>query len=143
MSDYRHTQPGVLMLAIFAVVVIALAGFAVASRFHPFFLALVVAALLLGALVSSLTVRIAERMLTWHFSFGFWKKSMPLGDIVSAEPVINKWWWGWGIRFTPHGWLYNVSGLQAVEITKRDGSAVRIGTDEPQALAAAIRKAIA
>lgn len=142
MSSYRHTQPGVLMLVIFAGVAIALAGFFIASRYHPFFLAVILITVVIGVLVSALTVRIEDRMLIWHFRFGFWKKKIPLGDIVAADPVTNKWWWGWGIRYTPHGWLYNVSGLQAVEIATRDGSTVRIGTDEPQKLAEAIRLAI-
>jgi hypothetical protein len=35
--------------------------------------------------------------------------------------------------------LFNVSGLDAVEVELVDGKRIRIGTDEPQALVAAIR----
>jgi len=55
--------------------------------------------------------------------------------------VRNKWWYGLGIRLTPHGWLYNVSGLDAIEIVRRSGKTFRVGTDEPKALAAALRAA--
>ena len=38
-----------------------------------------------------------------------------------------------------NGWLFNVSGLQAVEIFLRSGKKYRIGTDEPERLVEAIR----
>ena len=37
-------------------------------------------------------------------------------------------------RHTPHGWLYNVSGWEAVEITLPSGKRFRLGTDEPRRL---------
>jgi len=49
--------------------------------------------------------------------------------------VRNQWWWGWGIRLIPGGWLYNVSGLDAVELKMKNGRIFRIGTDEAQRLA--------
>jgi hypothetical protein len=49
--------------------------------------------------------------------------------------VKNQWWWGWGIRLIPGGWLYNVSGLDAVELKMKNGRVYRIGTDEPRKLA--------
>jgi hypothetical protein len=36
--------------------------------------------------------------------------------------------------------MFNVSGLDAVEIEQTDGKGFRIGTDEPKRLEAAIRK---
>jgi hypothetical protein len=56
--------------------------------------------------------------------------------------VRNKWWYGWGIRLTPHGWLFNVGGLDAVELELASGRKFRIGTDEPQGLLNAIRTAM-
>ena len=35
---------------------------------------------------------------------------------------------------TPHGWLYNVSGTQAVEVTLRSGAKLRVGSEEPAQL---------
>jgi hypothetical protein len=49
--------------------------------------------------------------------------------------VRNRWWWGWGIRRIGRGqWLFNVSGLDAVELSMKNGKTYRIGTDEPQRL---------
>jgi hypothetical protein len=44
-----------------------------------------------------------------------------LAEIVGCEPIRIRWWYGWGIHLTPYGWLYNVSGFDAVAITLRDG----------------------
>ena len=43
---------------------------------------------------------------------------------------------------TPHDWLYNVSGLDAVEIVRISGKKFRVGTDEPRALVAALKAAM-
>ena len=53
--------------------------------------------------------------------------------------ALCRWWWGWGVRYYGQGWLYNVSGLDAVEIRLKSGKHIRIGTDEPEALVAEIR----
>ena len=36
------------------------------------------------------------------------------------------------------GWLYNVSGLDAVEIETSDGDVIRLGTDEPNQLSSVL-----
>lgn len=93
-------------------------------------------------LFSSQTIAVDEHAVTWHFGFGFWKKQILLSDIERVKPVRNKWYFGLGIRYTPHGWLYAVSGLDAIEIAKQDGSRIRLGTDEPENLLAAIQQNI-
>jgi hypothetical protein len=45
-----------------------------------------------------------------------------------------------GIRMTPSGWLYNVSGLSAIELSfKNRKTRIRIGTDKPDEIAEAVR----
>jgi len=51
----------------------------------------------------------------------------------------DHWWNGFGIRMRPGFRLYNVPGLDAVELRLRSGEVRRIGTDETQGLAAALR----
>ncbi|MFH1253014.1 MAG: hypothetical protein V1664_01635 [Candidatus Uhrbacteria bacterium] len=60
--------------------------------------------------------------------------------IKTTKAVRNSWYCGWGIRLTSHGWLFNVSGLSAVEITMKNGRSYRIGTDEPEKLTAVITR---
>ena len=57
---------------------------------------------------------------------------------MAIAPVRNSWIHGWGIHRTPHGWLYNVSGWEAVEIALTSGKRFRLGTDEPQQLTQAL-----
>ena len=70
----------------------------------------------------------------FRFGIGLIRKRIPLAEIVEVRPVRNSWLYGWGIHRTPHGWLYNVSGWEAVEITLTSGKHLRLGTDEPQRL---------
>lgn len=91
-----------------------------------------------GWLFSSLTVTVTTNELTWHFGPGWWRHSLERADIVSVRPVRTKWWYGFGIRRIPGGWLYNVSGLDAVAIDREDGKTVFIGTDQPEQLSRAL-----
>ncbi|GAG15107.1 unnamed protein product, partial [marine sediment metagenome] len=96
---------------------------------------------LLALLFGWLTVEIDGSRLRWFFGIGLIRKSRELVEIESVEVVRNSWIWGWGIRLTPHGWLYNVSGFDAVEIQLTGGKKFRIGTDDPQGLQRAIQQA--
>lgn len=142
LNHYHHTQIGywtIIALAIawgFSALLMANLGF-----YWPVFAALIIFSVCL-ALFATLTVNINAEMLQLHFGPGLIRKKFWLKDITSCQVVKNPWYYGWGIRLTPHGWLYNVSGLSAVEITLRDGKKYRIGTDVPEELVQAIRAAI-
>ena len=59
-------------------------------------------------------------------------KSYNLSEIESCKPVKNSFLYGWGFHKIPKGWLYNVSGFNAVElIFKNTGKRIRIGTNKP------------
>ena len=58
--------------------------------------------------------------------------------VRGVRQVRNKWWYGWGIRKIPKGWMYNVWGLDAVELEMESGKVFRIGTDEPDQLLGAL-----
>ena len=140
-ATYRHTQAGktiwlfliVAFLGSIAAVALAATGVIVIVTITGLLIFLV------GWIFGSLTVEIAEGNLNWWFGPGFWKKRVAIDEIKGCEVVRNRWLWGWGIRYYGKGWLYNVSGLDAVEIRLANGKHIRIGTDEPEALAAAIR----
>ena len=107
---------------------------------HPGVLLLpVVAAILLGLLFGTLTVVVDEERLSLRFGVGLIRKSIPLSGVRSFGSVRNPWYYGWGIRFTPRGTLYNVSGLSAIALLLKNGKHVRVGTDEPEALERALR----
>ncbi|RMG47018.1 MAG: hypothetical protein D6718_04510 [Acidobacteria bacterium] len=104
-------------------------------------LAAAAAAALAAWLFGSLTVEIDEERLSVRFGPGIVRRRIPLSSIRAARPVRNRWYYGWGIRLTPHGWLFNVSGLRAVELEFHSGRRFRIGTDEPERLVAALESA--
>ena len=137
---YEHTQAGyvtggltlaVLPLIYYAFMVedgeLGILGYAMLGGFG-----------VLAILFSSLTVKVTEQELVFYFGPGFWERRFPLDDIVSVEVVRNSALYGWGIRYTHHGWLYNVSGLDAVEVTVQGQGQLRIGTDEPERLKQAL-----
>ncbi|MFY9832026.1 MAG: hypothetical protein WAK66_04840 [Methylocystis sp.] len=135
---YHHTQTGAALrwgLILPAIGLLAI-GFA-ARRAVPFVpLAALLAAT--GWAFSALTVEVTPTRLTWFFGPGLLRKSIEREAIMSATPVRNLWWYGWGIHLTPRGWLYNVGGFDAVELALSNGSTLRIGSDEPEALARAL-----
>jgi hypothetical protein len=87
---------------------------------------------------SSLTIRVEAGRLAWHFGPGIAKKSVPLATIAHTELTTTTILNGWGIHYTPRGWLYNVGGRRAVLVKLRDGSQFLLGSDEPEMLERAI-----
>jgi hypothetical protein len=80
-------------------------------------------------------VEVSGGELRWHFGPGFWSYRLAFDEIRSVAVVRNHWWNGFGIRTAPGFRLYNVSGLDAVEIKLKSGDIRRIGTDDPEGLA--------
>jgi hypothetical protein len=136
-SFYRHRQIGwtIIIVLGLATLFAAAAGL---ETLRPGLLLIVAVTILTGLLFSSLTIEVTESELVWFFGPGFLKRRVARSEIAFAVTARNKWWWGWGVHLTSQGWLYNVDGLEAVEITQKDGESFRLGTDEPQALARAL-----
>jgi hypothetical protein len=93
-----------------------------------------------AVLFSSLTVIVEGGTLRFYFGPGFWERRIPLDDVQCATSVRTSPIHGWGIHYTSHGWLYNVSGLDAVEV-ETSSETLRIGTDEPERFRQAIGQA--
>jgi len=139
--EYEHTQRGTLIIgAVTAVIMIILASIIV---FGPVWVTVLVAGIMILALAifSTLTVSVQQDSLRiWFGPLRLIKKRWPMSEIASATTVTNRWYYGWGIRWTPRGPLYNIAGLQAVEVTLVSGKVFRIGTDEPEKLLHAIER---
>lgn len=153
MTSYKHTQIGYLMLSIL-VVITSIFGWtyieslAEAPTYNSGPNLLIMATMVLTILVlasfATLTVSIDNTWLKIKFGYGVFQKKILLQEITSATAVQNRWYYGWGIRWRPWPsmWIYNVSGLKAVEITTSDGQVCRIGTDDQAGLQSAIAKLI-
>jgi hypothetical protein len=139
-TAYRHTQVGYLTIFLFAFV--ALTTVAIAMRAHrPTAYFILIPLVIVAVLFSTLTIEVRDGDVRSHFGPGFWRKRYPLSEIAAVARARSEWWEGWGIRVTSRGMLYNVSGTQAVELRLRSSTRFRLGTDEPDALLAALRNA--
>ncbi len=82
-----------------------------------------------------LKISIDEHNFHFQFGPGLIQKTIALDDIMDCQPVKNKRWMWFGIRKIKDWWLYNVSGLDAVELTFKDSDKkMRVGTSEPDTI---------
>jgi len=90
-----------------------------------------------------LTITIDNTYIGFSLGIGLIAKKYLISDIQYCKSVSNSPMYGVGIRKISNGWLYNVSGLKAIEIKfKTSRSILRIGTDRPDEIAEIISKMI-
>ena len=85
-----------------------------------------------------LTVIVTRPEVRLAYTFGRPRRRIDRARIVSAVPYRIPWWYGWGIRKTPKGWMWNVWGRSTVLVTLTDRQFL-VGTDDPEGLAATLR----
>ena len=139
---YKHRQIGYVIQVSMCIAAVFAAGISCCTARPLIPWALSVICVLTVFLFGSLTIEITDKKLKWSFGIGLVRKNIDMANVTSVEPVKNPWLYGWGIHLTPHGWLYNVSGWEAVQIRLKNGKQFRLGTDEPEALAGAITSAM-
>jgi len=137
MKTYQHTQPARAILI--GLVSTGLLFAAMSLYFVPFIVGTIVE-FVVAFLFRSMTIEISDAELKWYFGSGFPLKRVPIGEVASAEAVRTSFWNGWGVHYTPRGWLYNVSGFGAVCVTLRNGKRFCLGSDEPEALVRELAK---
>ena len=142
MEQYKHTQIGYLLLTLYSIVVLFLSYFNIMTNFHPLTLIGLIIVLIVLGIFSRLTVTVDDQMIKIQFGVRIIRKTFPLKEIEVYRVVRNPWYYGWGIRFTPRGWLFNVSGFSAIELQMKNGKLYRIGTDDPDNLASALDEAL-
>lgn len=135
---YRHTQFGKVIVVSVLLTAVFLVGLGLALGDRGVIVGGPILMGIAALLFHSLTIEIDAVHLTFRLGIGLIRKRIPLAEIREVRPVRNDWIHGWGIHRTPHGWLYNVSGWEAVEIALASGKCLRLGTDEPCKLAQAI-----
>ncbi len=139
MEAYKHTQFGYaiavsLGIAILFCIVLAL----VIPRSNIMIPIILILAFTLY-LFSSLTIEVNTNLVKLKFGPGLIKTAFRLDEISHCQIVTNPWYYGYGIHlFISSGWIYNVSGNQAVELVMKNGKKYRLGTDEPETLYQAI-----
>ncbi len=141
---YHHTQFGwpsaLAALGVVGVVMLAAAtgGIGALPPILPVILAIVLTAL---TVFSRMDTVVTAEHLRVSFLPGWPRRTIPLSRIQSVRRVRTSWLWGWGIRLTHRGWLWNVSGLEGVELALEGGGRLRVGTDDVDGLLAALNEA--
>ena len=139
-QGYKHRQWGVEILLVGIVIVFmffALYGFTTELAVLVSIGFTVVCAICF----SSMTIEVDRHEVIWFFGFGLGKKSLPLEEIESCKSVKNSLWLGLGVHSYGTGWIYNISGLLGVEIELKSGASIRLGSNQPNYLVAAIERA--
>jgi len=94
------------------------------------------------AMMRSLTVLVGDGQITINFGEGILKKQVSLDVVVDCRVVRTHPLNGRGVHWMGNGWLYNIYGLDAVELKLVNGRVALIGTDEPDRLSESIKRAI-
>jgi hypothetical protein len=148
METKKYTQFGTLSVVVmgscltFCIVMMIVSGFNDLSPIGILgFIALIMIICLL--IFYKLTIYIDDTYIQFKLGIGLIAKKYLTSDIQSCKSVRNNPLSGIGIRKIPKGWLYNVSGLNAIELTfKNQKSIVRIGTNQPDEITEVISRMI-
>ncbi len=141
--EYQHTQTGylgfivLLWMVFIGGLVVTLAG----DEQGEAALAMGVSSVVILIVVfwfNRLKVRVNGERVKVSFGPGWPRRIFMCHEIVGFRQIRNKWYYGWGVRRAPSGWMYNVWGLDGVELDLANGKKFIIGTNEPTELLAAI-----
>lgn len=130
---YRKTEIGYPVIAVFGIAVYILIQGIGNSGKEPFIILLAgILFLFLFLNFFSMTIRIDEDQLSWYFGIGLFRFHVPLDQIRKTSTTRLNLIDGFGIRYRPgRGSVYNVSGFSGIEIQKKDGGVIRLGTEDP------------
>ncbi len=142
---YQHKQQGLVILAALGLgAALCLLSVPTVNTLIARLMLLVGAAILgISALLfSSLTIELSDRSLSWRFGAGWPRKQVAAAEITNVVVTGTSVLDGWGVHRTRRGWLYNVSGFGAVQVTLRSGKTFLLGSDEPEQLCSAVKRAM-
>lgn len=131
MDTYRHKQFSLwplLMLAFFLL-----------RKRKPRSAVLALGIALFMMHISALSTRVDEHGVSWNFGLSLPLGEIPFDEIADVRMTETGFLEGFGIHWTPrHGWLWKVSGRDAVMIRKKNGGIVTIGSNDAAGLYASI-----
>ena len=141
--EYQHTQWGFFLVPTFLVCAVVAVSITASSdeTSSVFMVGMVAFGIALIAIVvgfSRLTVTVKAGRVVAAFLLGRPLREFRFEDVTAVRQVRNRWIQGWGIRKISGGWMYNVWGLDAVELELSSGKVFRIGTNDSDNLFAAL-----
>jgi hypothetical protein len=138
---YSHVQRAPVFGAVGLVLVLWMVVVGVLVEWHWLMLVPGLILLYLPFAFGSLEVEVRPGEARLRFGWIGPRKRIDLTGVREVRAVRNHWIYGWGIRYAPGGWMWNIWGLDAVELHLDERRRFRIGTDEPEALLRALREA--
>ena len=141
--EYQHAQWGFFLIPTFMVcavvaVSIGTTGDETSTLLTVATVGFAIALLFVVLVFSRLEVTVSAGRVVAAFLFGRPRREIKLEEVRAVRQVRNGWIQGWGIRKISGGWMYNVWGLDAVELELSSGRVFRIGTDDSGNLFAAL-----
>jgi hypothetical protein len=138
---YRHEQVGRTLIVVlgFLALIFLTSGFLTQSL--PF--ALIPSGIVVLACIACarLTIEVDRGGVRWGMTFRVPSGYVPFSEIASVQIVPVTFGSGIGIHLTSRGWVWNVALGRGVQIERRGLLPVVLGTDDPEALLAAIERA--
>jgi hypothetical protein len=148
MQTRKYTQIGTMSILIMVPLFFLFTGMAIRSGLanKPDFLILAfVSFLMLLCCLTfyKITITVSSTQVSFKMGIGLFGKTYQMSDIRQCIPVSNSFIAGIGIKMLPNGWLYNVSGIKAIELQfKSKYSIVRIGTNKPEEISGYIQSIV-
>ncbi len=146
--DYKKSQIGWFIL-LFLTPIITLLALAYIYQWGsnpiPFVLFVVISIIFIGltSLFCKLTVILDGSTLKLIYGIGLIKMDFELEQLERTEIIRTPFYYGFGIRMTPQGNLYNIQGPKAVRIVYfKNGkqNSFMVGSPEPDKLKSALDK---
>ena len=142
-DEYRYTQVGIatiimIILAAAFTVYVIVAGLEINSEPVLLIMGIVVGLLILTlAAFYSFTIQIVFGKVKIWFGFGVGKRPIDIADIRTIEIVNTPWYYLWGIKLIPGGWLYSIApGGRALKLVFMDNRVIHLGSDCPEEIKA-------
>jgi hypothetical protein len=141
METKKFVQPGIFSMAVslpllaLFIVLIFTTGLGNSSLIF-LFSTLSLIMLFLFLFTYRMVIEIDQTHISFKMGIGLFHRKYRIDSLNDCFPVTNSLIGGTGIRRFSKGWLYNVSGNKAVELTFKDSEKlIRLGTNKPEEIA--------
>lgn len=145
MEKVTYTQFGKFSVIVFSIVFIPLILFISMMDHSLTGILIAIITFLIYVLIIlfqyQLVITIDRNFVNFKMGIGIIRRKYPLANLKYCRPVTNNPLYSIGIHIIPNGWLYNVSGLKAIELGFKDKpTIIRIGTNKPEEISEVIQQ---
>jgi hypothetical protein len=136
--NYYYKDVGIWIMGVMGIGILGMSAVLIWEGFNLGAIVGIGVLIIVCVLFGAMTIEINDRLLKVVFGIGIIRKTVALQDIDRCSIVEIPWYYGWGIRLTPCGWLYRLSGSKGVLVTMKTGKQFQIGLMDPLPLQQAV-----